>query len=99
MPGFGRGMLPGVGPPVPPGRGMRSGRSPSRRGRGAGVAVSPSRGGRDVERSGRGVEPEPTPNGLFPTRGDFGPGFGACGRGGTTSPAADAAAGSDSAGR
>ncbi len=104
MPGFGRGgMLPGLGR-LPPGRGPAAGRSPPERsppGRSA-----PGRGPRSPPEGrsppgrggvGRGAgAPEPTPNGLLPTRGVRGPGFGPpglgpCGLGGTTDGVPDCA--------
>ena len=53
----------------------------------------PAAGGPGRGAAGRGGAPEPTPNGLLPTRGVRGPGLGACGRGGTVAAPASAAAG------
>ncbi len=103
MPGFGRGgMLPGFGLLPPPGRGA-DGRSPPERsppgrsppGRGPRSLPGPPPG-RGAPGRGAGA-PEPTPNGLLPTRGVRGPGLGPpglgpCGFGGTTEPPPDCGA-------
>src|SRR5699024_3433888 len=86
MPGFGRGgMLPGLGllplvePPLAAGRSAPDCEPPR-----SPPCWPPERDGPDRWPG----EPAPTPNGLLPTRGPFGPGFGPgfgpCGFGGTT---------------
>jgi hypothetical protein len=105
MPGLGRGgMLPGDGgrgPPRPgsPPRGAL-GRGPPGRGPpwpgpawpGAPWAGPWAGGGPGRGAAGRGGAPEPTPNGLLPTRGVRGPGRGPLVLGGTTALPASAAA-------